>query len=164
MNSELFEALEVIEKEKNISKESILEAVKQSLIQAVRNQYQRPELENLRFEMNPDTREFEMYAEKTVVENVEDPLLEMTLADARMIDGKHELGDIVRVPVESKNFGSKTQMKLKYLTYVHTGRNAERIQYYIKRTTIRKEWHIFNRKHTGNDTLVTMTSGHLISD
>ena len=105
MNSELFEALEVIEKEKNISKESILEAVKQSLIQAVRNQYQRPELENLRFEMNPDTREFEMYAEKTVVENVEDPLLEMTLADARMIDGKHELGDIVRVPVESKNFG-----------------------------------------------------------
>ena len=105
MNSELFEALEVIEKEKNISKESILEAVKQSLIQAVRNQYQRPELENLHFEMNPETRQFEMYAEKKVVENVEDPLLEISLADARMTDTKHELGDIVRVPVESKNFG-----------------------------------------------------------
>ena len=105
MNSELFEALEVIEKEKNISKESILEAVKQSLIQAVRNQYQRPELDNLRFELDPETHQFEMYAEKTGVEEVEDDMLQISLADARMIDPLHEIGDTVRVRVESKNFG-----------------------------------------------------------
>ena len=105
MNSELFEALEVIEKEKNISKESILEAVKQSLIQAVRNQYQRPELDNLKFELDPETHQFEMYAEKTVAEEVEDDMLQISLADARMIDPLHEVGDTVRVRVESKNFG-----------------------------------------------------------
>ena len=105
MNSELFDALEVIEREKNISRESILEAVKQSLIQAVKNQYQRTELNNIDFAMNPDTKEFEMFAEKTVVEEVEDPLTQISLADARMKDPAYELGDIVRVNIESKNFG-----------------------------------------------------------
>ncbi len=105
MNSELFEALEVIEREKNISRDSILEAVKQSLIQAVKNQYQRTELNNIDFEMNQDTKEFEMFAQKTVVEEVEDPLTQISLTDARMKNPSYEVGDIVRVNIESKNFG-----------------------------------------------------------
>ena len=105
MNTELFDALEIIEKEKNISKESILEAIKQSLVQAVRSQYGRNELSNIEFELNPDTREFEMFAAKTVVEDVEDSLTQISLADARMIDAHYEPGDTVRVRIESKNFG-----------------------------------------------------------
>ena len=105
MNTELFDALEIIEKEKNISRESILDAIKQSLVQAVRNQYQRSELANIEFELNEETKEFEMFAAKTVVEDPEDDLTQISLADARMIDPAHELGDVVRVRLESKNFG-----------------------------------------------------------
>ena len=105
MNSELFDALEVIEKEKNISRESILEAVKQSLIQAVKSQYGRNELTNIDFELNPQTKEFEMIAEKTVVEDPEDDFTQISLADARMKNPKYEIGDTVKIPIESKNFG-----------------------------------------------------------
>lgn len=106
MNSELFDALEVIEKEKNISREAILEGVKQSLIQAVKNQFNRAsEPTNLDFVLNPETKEFELLAEKTVVEDVEDAFTQISLADARMKDVSYELGDTVRVPIESKSFG-----------------------------------------------------------
>ena len=105
MNSELFEALEVIEKEKNISRDSIMDAIKQSLVQAVRNQYQRPELDNFVFETDPDTKEFRMCLEKTVVDEVEDSYTQVSLADAKMKDDTYQIGDLVRFPVESKNFG-----------------------------------------------------------
>ena len=54
-------------------------------------------------------------------------------------------------------------MNLEHLSDVHTGRHTQRVQYDIKRTSIWKEWHVFYRKYTGNDTLVTMTTSHLIS-
>ena len=54
-------------------------------------------------------------------------------------------------------------MDLKHLSDVHTGRHAQRIQYNIKRTAIWQERHILYRKHAGNNTLITMTSSHLIT-
>ena len=54
-------------------------------------------------------------------------------------------------------------MNLKHLSDVHTGRYAERVKNDVKRTTIRKERHILYRKYTGNNTLVTVTAGHLIT-
>ena len=105
MNTELFEALAVLEKEKNISRDSILEAIRQSLVQAVKNQYGKNEATNVVVNLNPDTAEFELYAEKTVVEDVEDDLEQISLTDARMQDPGYNLGDIVRVPIPSKDFG-----------------------------------------------------------
>ena len=58
----------------------------------------------------------------------------------------------------------KTLSLIHILSDVHSGRYTQRIQHDIKRTSVWKEWHILNRKYTGNDTLVTMTSGHLITD
>ena len=55
-------------------------------------------------------------------------------------------------------------MNLQDLTNVHTRWHTQRIQYNIKWTTIWQEWHIFYRKNAGNDTLVTMTTSHLIAD
>ena len=55
-------------------------------------------------------------------------------------------------------------MDLKHLSDVHTGRHTKRVQNDIQRTSVRQIRHIFYRKHTGNDTLVTMTSGHLVTD
>ena len=55
-------------------------------------------------------------------------------------------------------------MNLQNLPDIHTGRYAQRVQNDIQRTAIRQERHILNRKYTGNNTLVAMTAGHLITN
>ena len=66
--------------------------------------------------------------------------------------------------VKSKYLCSKAKVNLKHLSDIHTGRYAQWVQHDIKWTTIWQEWHIFYRKYTGNNTLVTMTSSHLITN
>lgn len=105
MNNELFEALNILEKEKNISKDTLLEAIKQSLLQACKNHYGKNEVSNVVVNIDPETCDFEIYAEKTVVEQVEDELTQISLTDARMKDPKYDLGDVVRVDIRSKEFG-----------------------------------------------------------
>ena len=105
MNNELFEALTMLEKEKNISKDTLLDAIKQSLLQACKNHYGKTEANNVVVNIDPDTCEFEVYAEKTVVEKVEDELTEISLTNAKLKDSRYELGDIVRVDIKSKEFG-----------------------------------------------------------
>ncbi len=105
MNNELFEALNILEKEKNISKETLLEAIRQSLFQACKNHYGKNEVTNVVVNIDPQTCDFEIYAEKTVVEQVEDELSQISLSNAKMKDEKYELGDIVRVDIKSKEFG-----------------------------------------------------------
>lgn len=99
----LLEALTMLEKEKNISRESILEGIENSLITACKNHFGKAD--NVVVDMNPETCEYHVYLEKTVVENVEDPVMEISLAEAKMRDSKYELDDIVREEVQSKNFG-----------------------------------------------------------
>lgn len=103
MNTELLEALNILEKEKNISKNALLEAIEQSLLQACKNHFGKAD--NVKVNINPETCDFSVYAEKEVVEDVEDPVLQIGLADARMKDSKYELGDIVHVEIKSKEFG-----------------------------------------------------------
>ena len=105
MNNELFEALTMLEKEKNISKDTLLDAIKQSLLQACKNHYGKTEANNVVVNIDPDTCEFEVYAEKTVVEKVEDELTEISLTNAKLKDSRYVLGDIVRVDIKSKEFG-----------------------------------------------------------
>lgn len=105
MNSELFEALTLIEKEKNISKDTLLDAIKQSLLQACKNHYGKAEANNVIVNIDPQTCEFEIYAEKKVVDHVEDELAEISLTNAKMKDSRYELGDVVRVDIKSKEFG-----------------------------------------------------------
>ncbi|NCB94228.1 MAG: transcription termination/antitermination protein NusA [Clostridia bacterium] len=103
MNTELLEALNILEKEKNIGKEVLLEAIEQSLIQACKNHFGKAD--NVKVSIDPETCDFGVYAEKTVVETVEDQILEISLANAKMMDSKYDLGDIVQVPIQSKQFG-----------------------------------------------------------
>ena len=103
MNKELLEAMEVLEKEKNISKDTMIEAIENSLITACKNNFGKAD--NVKVVMNRTTGDFAVYAEKTVVEEVEDPVMEISLADARMISAKYQLGDVVQVPLDSKKFG-----------------------------------------------------------
>lgn len=103
MNNELMEALDILEKEKNISKATLLEAIEQSLLQACKNHFGKAD--NVKVEINPDTCDFAVHAEKTVVEEVEDPVTEISLTDAKMKDSRYEVGDIVNVEIHSKEFG-----------------------------------------------------------
>lgn len=102
-NNELLEALNILEKEKNISKDTLLEAIENSLITACKNHFGKSD--NVKVNMNPETCEYHVFQEKTVVEQVEDPCTEISLANARMEDSKYEVGDIVNVEVKSKEFG-----------------------------------------------------------
>ena len=99
-NNELLEALNILEQEKNISKETLLEAIENSLITACKNHFGKSE--NVKVNIDPETCVFQ---EKKVVEKVEDPVEEISLVNAKMIDSKYELDDIVNVEVKSKEFG-----------------------------------------------------------
>ncbi len=103
MNKELLEAMEVLEKEKNIAKDTLIEAIENSLLTACKNHFGKAD--NVKVTVNPNTCDFAVYAEKTVVENVEDDILEISLADAKMLSPKYEVGDTVQIPLDSKKFG-----------------------------------------------------------
>ena len=103
MNNELLMALNILEQEKNISKETLLEAIENSLVQACKNHFGKAD--NVKVVINPETCEFHCYQEKTVVEEVEDLVEQISLVNAQMIDPKYELGDIVQIEVKSKEFG-----------------------------------------------------------
>ena len=103
MNNELLEALNILEQEKNISKETLLEAVENSLLTACKNHFGKAD--NVKVVIDPETCEYHCFQEKTVVEEVEDPIEQISLVNAQMINKKYELGDVVQVEVKSKEFG-----------------------------------------------------------
>ncbi len=102
-SNELLEALTILEQEKNISKETLLEAIENSLVTACKNHFGKSE--NVHVTINPATCEYHVFQEKTVVEQVEDPVEEISVVNAKMIDSKYEPGDIVNIEVQSKEFG-----------------------------------------------------------
>ena len=103
MNNELLEALNILEQEKNISKETLLEAIENSLLTACKNHFGKAD--NVKVVIDPETCEYHCFQEKTVVEEVEDPIEQISLVNAQMINKKYDLGDVVQVEVKSKEFG-----------------------------------------------------------
>ena len=103
MSAELKEAIEAIAKEKNISKDALLDGIELSLLQACKNHFGKAD--NVVVEIDRDTCDYEVYANKEVVETVEDPAMQLSLFEAKKIDEKYEIGDIVRIPIQSKAFG-----------------------------------------------------------
>ncbi len=103
MNAELLEALALLEKEKNISREVLLEAIQQSLLQAYKNQYEKAD--NVTVTIDPETADYHIIAFKEVVEKVEDPGTQMTLEEAMKISPAYQIGDTVEYEIEAKNFG-----------------------------------------------------------
>ena len=103
MNKELMEALDILEKEKEISKETLFEAIENSLITACKNHFGKSD--NIKVEINRETCDFLCYAEKEVVEEVEDDCLQISLEDARELSSRAQLGDILNVEIKSKEFG-----------------------------------------------------------
>ncbi|MCR5558540.1 MAG: transcription termination factor NusA [Butyrivibrio sp.] len=106
MSKELMEALTLLEKEKNISKDSLFDAIENSLITACKNNFGKAD--NIRVEVDRESCDFKCFAEKEVVEtadDVMDPQIEISLDDAKKISKKVKVGDMVDVPLNSKEFG-----------------------------------------------------------
>ncbi len=106
MNKELMDALDLLEKEKNISKDSLFDAIENSLITACKNNFGKTD--NIRVEIDRESCDFKCFAEKEVVEtadDVMDPMLEISLDDAKKISKKAKVGDMVNVSLNSKEFG-----------------------------------------------------------
>ncbi|MDO4805092.1 MAG: transcription termination factor NusA [Lachnospiraceae bacterium] len=106
MNTELKDAMELLEKEKGISKESLIESIELSIMQACKNHFGKTD--NISVHVNPETYEFSVTAEKEVVEteaDIVDPTLQVTVAEARKKDPDVDAGDIITIDINSKNFG-----------------------------------------------------------
>ena len=103
MNKELIEALNILEKEKDISKESLFEAIESNLVVAYKNNFNKAD--NVTVTMDRETGDFHIYSQKTVVEEVTDTVSQISLEDARNIKADYELGDIVNIVIQSKDFG-----------------------------------------------------------
>lgn len=103
MNRELIESLEVLEKEKDINKEVLFEAIENSLLMAYKNHFGKND--NVVATVDRETGDFKIVADKKVVEQVEDASCEISIDKARDIDVNCEAGDIIKVEVKSKEFG-----------------------------------------------------------
>ncbi|WIV10899.1 transcription termination factor NusA [Proteiniborus sp. MB09-C3] len=103
MKAEFIEALEDIEKEKGICKDIIFDALEAALISGYKKNF--GSSQNVEVEINKGNGEVKVYAKKTVVELVEDELLEISLEAAREIDTKYDINDIVNIEITPRNFG-----------------------------------------------------------
>ena len=103
MNKELLDALTLLEEEKGISKAVLLDSIRQSLEQACKANFGKSD--NIDVDIDPETGDFKVEAQKEVVEDVMDPALQITLEEARKIDPTIEMGGIVTVDINSREFG-----------------------------------------------------------
>ena len=101
--SELIDALNQLQKEKNIEKEVIMQAIEDSLVAACNRDFGKNAI--VKGNMDRETGDISVFVEKTVVEEVEDPATEISLEDAKMRDFHYDLGDVVNIEVTPKNFG-----------------------------------------------------------
>ena len=133
---ELIEALNQIEKEKEISKEILLEAIENSLVAACKNQYGKAD--NIKVIMDRETGKVTVYAEKEVVEDVTDPVSQISIAEAILKYSRSQIGDIVQVEVTPKNFGRIAAQKAKQVV-VQKIREEERKALYNQYFTKEKD-------------------------
>lgn len=102
MNSEVFEALNLLEKERGIPVDFMLDKIKKAILTACKNSYGN---EDAIINMDAARGNFEVFLRKTVVEQVEDPGKEITLEKAREVDPTVAAGDKVNIALNTKEFG-----------------------------------------------------------
>ncbi|MDQ0230493.1 transcription termination factor NusA [Metabacillus malikii] len=103
MSSELLDALTILEKEKGISKEIIIEAIEAALISAYKRNFN--QAQNVRVDLNRETGTMKVFARKDVVDEVYDPRLEISLSEAQGINPNYVLNDVIEMEVTPKDFG-----------------------------------------------------------
>ena len=123
MNGEFIEAVSEIAKEKGIKEDVLIEALESALASAYKKNF--GSAQNVKITINRETGDVHVYAQKTVVDEVSDRLLEISIEDARNIDRSFNLGDIVDIEVTPRTFGRIAAQTAKQVV-VQKIREAER--------------------------------------
>lgn len=136
-NKELILALNQIEKEKDISKDILLEAMENSLVAACKNHFGKAD--NIHVNINKETGAVNVYADREIVEEVEDEATQISVTEAKLKYPTYELGEIVQVEVTPKNFGRIAAQKAKQVVVQKIREEERKVlynQYYGKEKDI----------------------------
>jgi N utilization substance protein A len=123
MNREFIKAVEELEKEKEISKDLLIEAIESALVSAYKKNYGTSQ--NVRVNIDRETGDIEVFMRKDIVEEVMDDQLEVSLEDAREVDPKFQAGDVIERQVTPRDFGRIAAQTAKQVV-VQRIREAER--------------------------------------
>ena len=130
MNAEFFEALAMLEKERGLPADYLLEKIKNAIVIAVKKDYE-VEDENVSVVIEPDQGKFSVSLLKTVVEEVEDPATEISLEEAQQNKKSCKAGDEYAIPLKTKDFGRIAAQTAKHV--IRQGlKEAERSQMYAE--------------------------------
>ena len=130
MNAEFFEALAMLEKERGLPADYLLEKIKNAIVIAVKKDYE-VEDENVSVVIEPDQGKFSVSLLKAVVEEVEDPATEISLEEAQQKKKSCKAGDEYAIPLKTKDFGRIAAQTAKHV--IRQGlKEAERSQMYAE--------------------------------
>ncbi len=115
MNAEFFEALALLEKEKGIPAEYIIEKIKNAILIATKKEYGNGD--NIVVDIDPEKKNFSVYLTKNIVEEVENPELEITLEDAKKMKARSKLGGVLEIPIKTKDFGRIAAQTAKHVIH-----------------------------------------------
>ncbi len=130
MNQEFMSALTELSISKNIDKEIIVEAIEKALIVAYKKNY--GHAQNVEATIDRESGEIRLYQQKTVVETVEDPNLEIALTEAQNIDARYQVGDTINIEILPKNFGRIAAQTAKQVVVqrINEAENENAYEYY----------------------------------
>ena len=126
-NLNIVEALTQVAREKNVDREMVIETLTDALVSAAKKRY--GNTENFEVQLDPDTGSMAVLARKTVVDEVNEPELEMELEEARMLDEEAQLGSVVFEELNLADFGRNAIQAAKQIL-VQRVREAERERIY----------------------------------
>ena len=134
--AEFIEALNTIEKEKGIDKEVIFDAIEASLVSACKKNF--GSSQNIKVEINRETGEVAVYAQKEIVETVDDPATQLSYAEAKILGPNYHIGDTYNEVITPRNFGRISAQTAKQVV-VQKFREAEREILYNQYITKEKD-------------------------
>ena len=126
-NLSIVEALSQIAREKNVERDLVVQTLKDALISAAKKRY--GNTENYEVEIDATTGKMDVFARRTVVEEVEEPGLELSLEDAREIDPDARIGSVVKEQLNFADFGRNAIQTAKQIL-IQRVREAERERIY----------------------------------
>ena len=159
MNAEFFEALDLLEKQKGIPKEYMLERVEAALLSAFKRD--QGANGNVKIVLDPEKKDVQMYRLYDIVETVEDPETQITVEDAKKVSRRYKLGSVAEVKLDTKNFRRLSAQTAKQVI-IQGIREAERgmmiREYENKKEEIITATVLRTDEQTGNVTVDTGTS------
>lgn len=141
MNAEFFEALELLEREKGIPGDYLLEKIKGAIAVAAKRDY--GDGDNIIVDIDPEKQTIKVFLRKDIVEEVEDPNTQMTLEEAKTHRSRAKIGGVIDIPLKTKDFGRIAAQTAKHVIRQNI-REAEREQ-------------LFEELHSKQGEIVTAT-------